>query len=144
MTSYFRHAPVGGKQGGIQPECNQYRDSKLAGFFWFFLPEGSSAVQLSLCPGVHVMGKRDKKALIKERKEDDGGEELPSYDPISTALLFSSEVVLGAPYFKSAPTDLRRRRCFTRGMLPFQWREPLTAIVTSVAESSNRSLERCT
>lgn len=53
------------------------------------------------------MGKRDKKALIKERKEDDGGEELPSYDPISTVLLFSSEEVLRAPYFKSAPTDLR-------------------------------------
>ena len=24
MTSYSRHAPVGGKQGGIQPGCNQY------------------------------------------------------------------------------------------------------------------------
>lgn len=33
-----------------------------------------------------------------------------SYDPISAELLFSSEVVLGAPYFKSPPTDLRRRR----------------------------------
>lgn len=25
MTSYSRHAPVGGKQGGIQPGCNQYQ-----------------------------------------------------------------------------------------------------------------------
>lgn len=99
--------------------------------FLVFLPEGSSAVaakiQLSLCPGVQVMGKRGKKALIKERKEGDGGQELPSYDPISTALLFSSEVVLGVPYFKSALTDLRRRRCFTRRMLTCQWREPLTS-----------------
>lgn len=143
MTSYFRHAPVGGKQGGIQPECNQYRDSRL-----LFSTRGFISccckIQFSLCPAVHVMGKRDKKVLIKDRKEDDGGEELPSYDPISTVLLFSSEVVLRAPYFKSAPTDLRRRRCFTRRMLTFQRRQPLTTIVTSAAESSNRSLESCT
>lgn len=25
VTSYSRHAPVGGKQGGIQPGCNQYQ-----------------------------------------------------------------------------------------------------------------------
>lgn len=56
-------------------------------------------------------GQKDKRALIKERKKDDRELQYsPSYDPISTELLFSSEVVLRAPYFKSPPTDLRRRR----------------------------------
>lgn len=35
VTSYSRHAPVGGKQGGIQPGCNQYQSFyMLVSFLW--------------------------------------------------------------------------------------------------------------
>lgn len=50
MTSYFRHAPVGGKQAGIQPECNQYRDSpKLLGFVFLFF------CRAVICPWIHQL-----------------------------------------------------------------------------------------
>lgn len=65
MTSYFRHAQVGGIQGGIQPECNQYQDSPNLLFFFLKcsnLPKGSSAVAAkSSSPFVLVSTWRDKK-----------------------------------------------------------------------------------
>lgn len=91
MTSYLRHAPVGGKQAGIQPECNQYRHSPdlLGGFFWFFfvqsrdLTTGSSAVAAQpISPFVPVSTRWDreaKKALIRteRRAEEVGGGSRP-------------------------------------------------------------------
>lgn len=119
MTSYFRHAPVGGKQVEIQPEWNQYGHSpNLLGF----CAEQSSAIgsisccckiQFSFCLGVHTIRQRNKKALIrKERRRIEEGK-LP-YSPVMTPplapFLCAFEVVLRVPYFKSPPTDLRHRR----------------------------------
>lgn len=104
MTSYFRHAPVGGKQAGIQPECNQYRHSPnlLGVFFFFFRAEQRSdrgfiscgcRIQFSLCPGIHAMGQGDTKALIRtERRAEEW-----SGGGVGEAALYSSAMTTPPP-----------------------------------------------
>lgn len=135
VTSYSRHAPVGGKQGGIQPGCNQYQSFYM--LVSFFVGQWSLYGFISCCYKIQIScssggprgdyggtetkrswwrrrGGRNRRRMIEEK----AAALLSRSANISTYLWFNSEVVLGEPYFKWPPTDLwcRRRRYFTHGL----------------------------
>lgn len=107
MTSYSRHAPVGGKQGGIQPGCNQYQGFyMLVGFWGSDLFMDSSAVATESRSPV-VLGstrwlKRDAEGDTDTEEEEGDEEWLKKRLQHSSAVTQTSALIRGsAPRWSS-------------------------------------------